>query len=505
MTQTVVEVQLLSGRYHAHVWGEAQFAMASAEWPPSPWRLLRALAAAWFASRPAPSTPVERDELLEALGRSGPPELWLPRTAFGELRYYQPIRLGGSDRVLHHDMFAIPEDGRFWFVFQTALTEHHQALLDDLLGRLRYFGRAESRAVLRTVEASEPPRDVFRALPAERTLEAANVMHHDVLCAADNFVASDLWAVREAGTRRSRTRRSQAASSGAAAHPRHLVEELLGKKKPLPDGARWIRYAVPRASLVSEIRRVSSPRAPDLDERITVAVVRFALNRRVPIPLADIVAVARGFRDAAVRSYEQLSGGVHSVALTGLDPDGSPVKGHHHVYYLPRRVTDGPAVDRLDVVIPGGSLARGELEALLNVETIRLRPGDPYPITVLPQEVEASYPARRAAERWRSATPFLSPLRHRTGRTATLPEQQLARLLGLQYGEHALQIKRTSGPGGHGVVTQVLAHNYADRRRPPMLISRVGFWFELSFPRPVTLRYPVGADAHFGLGQFEPF
>src|SRR5579884_50112 len=500
MTQMVVEVELLSGRYHAHVWGEAQFAMASAEWPPSSWRLLRALAAAWFAARPAPSIPEERDELLETLARAGPPELWLPRTAFGDLRYYQPIRLGGSDRVLHHDMFAIPENGRFWFVFKTELTELQRSLLDDLLGTLRYLGRAESRAALRLVEISEPPPDVFRAPPADGVLGAANVVYRDVLCAADDFVANDLWGVRVRETRRSR-----AASPGAAAvHPRHLVDELLEAKKPLPDGAKWVAYAVPRKSLVPEIRRATSPAAPSVDQRIAVSVVRFALNRRVPIPLAAIVAASRACRDEAVRRYEEASRGAHSVALTGLELDRSPVKGHRHVYYLPRPTAGRAAVERLDVLIPGGSLSRGELDALLSVEKIRLRRGDRYPITVLPQGMEASYSAGGSAETWRSATPFLPPLRHRIRRTATVAEQQLARLLAQQYDKHCVQITRISGPGGRGGATQLLAHNYSDRHRPPRLTRRVGFWFELKFPRPIALEYPVGADAHFGLGQFEP-
>lgn len=51
---TVIEVKLLAGRYHAHIWGESQFGMAGPEWPPSPWRLHRALAHAWFSAECPP-------------------------------------------------------------------------------------------------------------------------------------------------------------------------------------------------------------------------------------------------------------------------------------------------------------------------------------------------------------------------------------------------------------------------------------------------------------------
>ena len=154
----VVEVELLAGRYHAHVWGDSQFAMSGPEWPPSPWRLLRAVASAWFETRPAPSTKEERDALIEKLGCCQAPEMWLPTTAFREVRYYQPLE---HKRALHHDLFAIPAGGRFYFVFDVALSDGPRHLFDVLLGRLQYLGRAESRARLRLSETVDSPPPGF--------------------------------------------------------------------------------------------------------------------------------------------------------------------------------------------------------------------------------------------------------------------------------------------------------------------------------------------------------
>ena len=44
----VIEQFFPQGRFHATRWRENPFADAYGEWPPSPWRLLRALAARWF-------------------------------------------------------------------------------------------------------------------------------------------------------------------------------------------------------------------------------------------------------------------------------------------------------------------------------------------------------------------------------------------------------------------------------------------------------------------------
>ena len=44
----LLRLQFTTGRFHATRWAENPPTDPYGEWPPSPWRLLRALAAAWF-------------------------------------------------------------------------------------------------------------------------------------------------------------------------------------------------------------------------------------------------------------------------------------------------------------------------------------------------------------------------------------------------------------------------------------------------------------------------
>lgn len=494
---TLIEVELLSGRYHAHVWGEAQFGMAGPEWPPSAWRLLRALAAAWFAARPHPSSEADRDGLLEALGRSGPPEVWLPRTSLHEVRFYQPVRLGASDRVLHHDHFAVLQGRVFWFHFGVDLSETHRALLTDLLGRIRYLGRSESRARLRVSDRAEPPHGVERVVPRNGVESIANVAFRRVLCASPDFRASDLWTLRKDDGN---------PASPEDGHPLHLVDMLLRKKMPLPYGARWVEYAVPTSILVHEIRprRAATAQVPDVD----VAVIRFRLNRRIPIPIRLLVAVARAFREAAVQAHRARSAsGQTSRILSGREADGSVARGHEHAYYLPRLAPGRLTIDEIVVRVPTGRLTRAERDALLVVQRIRTG-GDAYPITVVPEAIVSSSVPQTSAQRWRSTTPFLPPLRHRRGRDETCAEQQVAAWVERSCGRRPVSIQRLPGPGGLGQVTSILAHEYTrdDRNltgRRWTLTRRLGFWFQLTFDELVVLDVPVGADAHFGAGQFE--
>lgn len=486
---TVIEVELLSGRYHAHLWGEAQFGMAGPEWPPSPWRLLRALASSWFCAQPRPSSEDDRDRLLEALGRCGPPEIWLPQSSAHELRYYQPVRFGASDRVLHHDHFAIPEGGRFWFRFGTALHSDQRTLLARLLERLRYFGRSESRARLRLVDRDEPPPGVRRVAPRGTVQQTSPTTYRRVLCTTDDFRATHLWSLGDGD------------GTGENGCPPHLVDALLGRKMPLPNGARWVEYAVPANLLVHEIRpRVSAP-TPAQD--VAVVEIRYRLSRRIPIPLRYMVAVARELRDAAVEAYRSTTNGAISPTLSGRGVDGTIARGHHHVYYLPRLRSGAVTLDEIVVRVPGGQLSRLELDALLSVGRIRAG-GANYPITVVPEAVVTVAEPALPARRWRSITPFLPPLRHRRGREETSTEHQVITCVEEVCGRRPARVESFSGPGGLGCVSPILAHEYRTRGQHWMLTRRLGYWLDLTFDADVVLDRAVGGDAHFGAGQFTP-
>jgi CRISPR-associated protein Csb2 len=480
----VIEVELLAGRYHAHLWGESQFGMAGPEWPPSPWRLLRAIASAWFSAGPRLSSEPDRDALLETLGGADPPVMWLPKTSFYELRYYQPVRMGGSDRVLHHDFYAVPEGGRFWFRFNASLSAQQRALLDALLWRLRYFGRSESRARLRVVDSETPPARAERVACRNVLPSVANPVYRWVLCAAPDFRASDLWAVRDGASR-----------TGGC--PPHLVDVLLARRMPLPHGARWVEYAVPHEILVHEIRPCT--KSPETRPDVKVAEIRFRLSRRIPIPLQSLVGVARAFRDAAVARHRTLSG-THSVILTGRHADGRMALGHQHAYYLPRVSKTSCAIDALTVRVPTGRLTQKELEALLGVDHVRVD-GSEYLLTVIPEEIVADLTPPTPAIRWVSTTPFLMPSRHRQKRDLACVEEQLRDCAERLCGRRP--VVRLGRPWPM-LAHQYLDHNVGSGGRRWILTRRLGFFAELMFEEPVSLTVPLGSDTHFGAGQFEP-
>src|SRR5438270_4153191 len=92
-----------AGRYHATPWGR-HVNEGVPEWPPSPWRLLRALVAVWKRTcRELPEEQVRR--VLTPLVT--PPRFHLPPHKVAHTRHYMPWeKKGPADRTLVFDTFV---------------------------------------------------------------------------------------------------------------------------------------------------------------------------------------------------------------------------------------------------------------------------------------------------------------------------------------------------------------------------------------------------------------
>src|SRR5947207_6679134 len=81
-----------AGRFHATPWGH-HVNEGLPEWPPSPWRLLRALVAVWKRKLSGLSQDLV-EQVLTALG-SQPPAFHLPPATLAHTRHY--MALGSTD------------------------------------------------------------------------------------------------------------------------------------------------------------------------------------------------------------------------------------------------------------------------------------------------------------------------------------------------------------------------------------------------------------------------
>src|SRR5437763_1343989 len=138
-----VALSFPGGRFHATPWGH-HVNEALPEWPPSPWRFLRALVAVW--KRQFPHLTREAVEaVLSELTRTRP-AFYLPPATLGHTRHWMPLdSTDESKRTKVFDAFvALAHHAHVVFHWPDANPSDGARTLALLLSQLRYFRRAES-------------------------------------------------------------------------------------------------------------------------------------------------------------------------------------------------------------------------------------------------------------------------------------------------------------------------------------------------------------------------
>lgn len=472
----IVDVNFTAGRFHATPWGR-HVNEGVVEWPPSPWRLLRALVATWkrtFFAVPAE----EMSPLLLAL--AAPPEFRLPAAAVSHVRHYMPE--GDRRRVKVFDTFvAVAPHQPVRFVWPNVSLEGAQlALLEGVLSRVPYFGRAESWCAM---SLGNPP-DL--STYDEPGYTKAQLETNDGDTESVMVLAADPWPV------------------GHLIGPRHpLMIDMSTLRDELrrrdPPGASWLVYQRSRRALTPRAGGSGSLRLPH--ER--VHVMRFGLESK-PLPdITQAIAVGEGFRSAAMSRY----GGKEkrqSIILSGHRPDGERASGHEHARFVPTaEERDRRQISHVTVVAKGG-LDPEEQAALRKVEWIRA--GEASISTVylgaatLDEAAKTSIsPFFGPSTRWVSSTPYVLS-RHPRGKTDS-PTAQVSRELEFLFPGKRVRVRELG-------LDEIRRPRWSEFRRwrshGPQPALAQGFGFELIFDEPVRGPIAIGYASHYGLGVFLP-
>lgn len=488
-----ISIYFLTGRAHLHPW-QTHHSEGRVGWPPSHWRLLRAIVAVAGrgltslphfdftvdpGKRPRPTKknpepvwpPAEYcslpdnwhgqadDEIpLSRLANllytlSATPTIWLPKTSGGHTRQYFPIHEAGTVKNTGSAVFdtfaTVRKDHPLLFHWpELDLNEQQRADLKQILGRMTYFGRAESwcRADVHTStpeqlegivttgcdqthwecvcieDGGEPSGREYRDYTLERRLAPTKDVKHE---------ATDL--LPRTKTSDGKKRNKNATDSFKSMLQSETSEQLLlrcllresgqdikdGLERPI--GTRWVHYAVPR--VVYDIPR---PRAKPRGRRAeAVDLVRYALNtatvqRAVLPPLTDTLLVADRFRSAVMALCRE-----PSRALSGHEEDGSPCRDHQHAFWWPLDEDNDGFIDHVMVWAPGGFDSH-EVDALRRLTRLRQRGGRPD-LLVTPVFVgqETSYAPWQTAPNvggpttFISATPYFCPVHLSHGRRSS--------------------------------------------------------------------------------------
>lgn len=510
----IVELHFPAGRLHATPWGR-HVNEGAVEWPPSPWRILRALVATWHLKAKRDVAELVVRELLHTLA-SKPPVFQLPAASLGHTRHYMPIIEGKNQKTTKVFDAFIHVSGPLriaWDVLLSAEQNHALALLCERLG---YFGRAESIVEAKALLVDSQYEPNARPLP-----ENEPVPDGDELIRLLSPVSEEdfrAWLAKQPAAPTVSPAKSKRGKGAKTIHPALPVDvfdalhadtgELQRAGWTLPPGSRLADYVRPEDCF--ELQPVGA-RAQS-SQRPTVA--RFTIQSAVLPRITRAVSVAERVHQALLSRFPN---GSAPPVFTGRDKDGKPLSGHHHAFILCE--VNGPrdAITHITVFAPAGfdAPARRTLESLRKVWG---HGGHDLQLVLLGfAERNAFEDAELLGEAkvWRSLTPFVStrhPKTHRDGRPKLDAD-------GWPIGSPAHDLRRLIAEAGLPVpekLEELREIPINSRRLRPLEFQterrhgngrrthQPAAAFQIKFAEPVRGPLIFGYGAHFGLGLFVP-
>jgi CRISPR-associated protein Csb2 len=490
------------GRYHATPWGR-HVNEAEIEWPPAPWRILRALIATWHRKGDRERHPQPLlDDLVETLAEHLP-AYQLPVAIRAHSRHYMPqgrLERGREDTSLVFDAFVgLPRDAELIVGWRgVELAGDQVQLLSALVRDMGYLGRAESwieGRVLRdwagdaNCRASVESVDTSTGEVFEPVRLAAPILPAEYASWRKQMIAEHGLDAKKLDARQKRLRATLPERLAEAVRLETGAIQSVGWTRP--PGARFVTYRRPYDAFQLP------PQPRTLRPLPAGTTVRLALAGR-PLPrIEDAVRIAELVRGAALGSAESLGEGVPR-ALSGLDlrSDGQ----HGHAFYLPEANRAG-RIDHVLLHAPDG-FDRVALRALDRIGRLVRENGAELQVLLEHYGLRSDFAGVPYLDRsrvWQSVTPYLHPWFQKKNFTVEDQIRRECRLRGHPTPElerlGTVQINRRQRRPAH-------FRRFRARRGLTQPDTRGSFW-RLTFQEPIDGPLALGFGCHFGLGAFE--
>lgn len=491
-TMLVIELRFPTGRYHATPWGR-NVNEGIVEWPPSPFRLARALVDVCKRRRP------DWDEgRLEAVLRplQNPAGFCLPAATAAHTRSYlhsnepDPTK---KQKILDAFVVLDPESPVL-ACYQGGASKQVLDDLNELLGQLNYLGRSES-----WVTASCRMHSTFNASAMNCVPDAGGPIqegmeHVRVACLRPEEECEAILqnAVEKTGRKGARKETVMSWFQAMCLSTRELLQ------------AGW---STPPAMIETDFlrRRDSLNARPSPGKRALRAEFRtakYALHTKVPPRIIDTVPFSERIRAKLMGIHRKMMGDNPadvSPKFSGKTAEGRPDNAHRHVFILP---LDEDRDGRLDHLLinsaePFDAVEIRALDALSSVWQPDGKPDVRLTLVSLSNEPQGGH-----SNYWQSVTPFVLRRHHRRGRGEFL--DWLAAEVRRECACHKLP-----NPQSIEWVDSVHAGGRDLRwlefvRGRKKQADNQAYGCRLSFSEPVRGPVVLGALCHFGLGLFLP-
>ena len=485
----LIEFRFPGGRFHATPWGR-NVNEGIAEWPPSPYRIVRALVDVCKRRRPDWS-----DERLEKvlLAVSNPPSYVLPKATATHTRSYlsSNAKDPSSKQKILDAFVVLDKHARLVAGYETDASLQTIEDLRDLLGELNYLGRSESWVKAEILSPEQTPE--FNCQPVHG--ESPDIGSEIVTVACLRKPKEYAALPKKPMMKKKGKKDSDEALSWLQAISLS-TKELLNEGWSGPPAMKPLRYFRPSDTFQGE-----SGLKPQFKPEYRAA--KYVLHSPVLPLLTDAVAFSEIVRLKLMGTHKKIMGDdktAVSPAFSGKSPNGGPAQGHKHAYFLPIDEDGDGRIDHL-IVTAADPFTTDEIKALDGLRSIWQANGRPdvqLILSVLSKETPG-----RSSTTWASATPFVTNRHYRKTRGKHLDWlaseiRRECRNHGLPEPEEIDWIAQTPTKG------HALRWAEFKRSRKKENTPKPGFGCILRFAEPVHGPFAIGSLAHFGLGVFMP-
>jgi CRISPR-associated protein Csb2 len=493
-----------AGRYHATPWGR-HVNEADLEWPPSPWRIIRALIAVWHRKLEPERHDVELFHRLLSKLADETPCYRVPEAIHAHTRHYMP---GKNDKkTLVFDAFARMDVGAAVTVAwpRVELTADETGLLDELLLLLGFLGRAESWA-----DATRLDEEIseYNCVPGDNDVDTTTGEIRERMTLLVPLRGADYTAFRQAQMEEIENRpdlKPKEKKTISSTLPESWLDAIALDTSDFraagwsgPPAARRVAYVRPAGLLRTMARARYSPCTLP-----PVVTFRFALYGK-PLPrVEDAVKVAEWLR-MAVMSRVKRECGEDSIPAAISGHGLSDGNRHQHAFWLPEDADNDGRIDHLLVHIPAGTEgpARHAVESLRRLWN---RDGREWQV-LLESSSSANSSATRSrllepTARWESITPYLHPWHVKKNYSIEDQLQRECHERGLPPIVCLAQIPFIKVRGRER--KPIHFHRFRSKQGLTQPDTHGSFW-RVEFAYPIQGPLAFGFGCHFGLGLFAP-
>ena len=487
-----IEVKFLTGRFHATPWGR-NVNEGVVEWPPSPYRLIRALYDVW--KRKLAYWPEGRVESIFSELAREPPVFELPEANASHTRsYLSENKVNITKKQLIFDAFVIvPRDSAIKMMWPNAdLSDDKIKDLNEMLSMLNYLGRSESWVDAKVI--SEINGTKWNCAPDYCESSDKNLEPVKVACpvALEEYDQSPYIA-------KARIKKEEDRELSWMDALTFTTSDMLSSNLNIPPGFQFVTYL-----RRSNCFKVSKPVISEYDQAGYTGVV-YALESKVTPSVRETIELSERIHRKIMGIYKRVVNDPEkrSALFSGRDNDGRPLRDHKHAYIFPVDRDQDGWLDHL-VVVSKIPFSPEELTTLDRLNSIWQPKGKPD-IHFVPlkwgdhREILDEKPKTR----FTSSTPFVPPRHYRKGRGEFMDwlageVRKEAVYHGLPEPVEVKPMEKLSLRNGRSI-------RWLEFRRSRKGDSRqIGYGFEIVFSEPVSGPIALGYGAHFGLGQFIP-